>query len=176
MMTAKPLVGISRCLLGDEVRYDGSHKRNEAILDCLDGLVEWVPVCPEVEVGMGTPREPIHLVSSADATSRANGVRLLGVSSGEEWKDRMQTWANRRVQALRDLKLAGFVLKARSPSCGIHDVAISGGDGRAGRGVFASALIDALPELPVADEQRLADPRNCEEFLQRVRQYQERSG
>ena len=164
----KPRVGISRCLLGDEVRYDGTHKRDDELLEALGRQVEWVPVCPEVEVGMGTPREPIQLVSSTHGVASANEcVRLVGVESGEDWTTRMHAWARERVAALQQLTLSGFVLKARSPSCGIEGVRVVGG--REGRGLFAQALVEAMPWLPVEDEERLSDARVREEFLERVR-------
>lgn len=167
-MTARPRVGISRCLLGDEVRYDGTHKLASDLVAALDPHVEWVPVCPEVEVGMGTPREPIQLVAHDEGVRSAEScVRLLGVDSGEDWTDRMHAWARQRVEALRTLGLSGFILKARSPSCGIRDVRIAH-DERTGRGLFAQALVDAMPDLPVADEEQLRTREQCEAFLRRV--------
>lgn len=174
----RPRVGISRCLLGDEVRYDGTHRRDEALIGALGRHVEWVPVCPEVEVGMGTPREPIQLVARRDGMPSGGAhVRLIGVSSGRDWTERMHEWARERVQALIPLNLAGYILKARSPSCGIHSVPVrDGDDAREGRGLFAQALIDALPDLPVEDEEGLADPRAREAFLQRVLSHHARRG
>jgi len=153
-----PRVGVSRCLLGDEVRYDGGHKRASVLLDRLGPHVEWVPVCPEVEVGMGTPREPVHLVS------RADGVRMLGVTSGRDWTEQMRLWASARLGALRALHLSGYVLKARSPSCGL--------DG----GLFASTLVAAMPGLPAADEDQLATAAAAEAFLAQVRACHGRGG
>ena len=178
----KPRVGISRCLLGDEVRYDGTHKRAGDLLAALSIQVEWVPVCTEVEVGMGTPREPIHLVASLPCRSAPGakaGLRLLGVTSGEDWTERMEAWARQRVEAFRVLNLSGFVLKARSPSCGIRDVPIHYGPPEGGHyvrpdpglGLFARALVDTIPDLPVADEDDLADARKCEAFLGQVRAF-----
>jgi uncharacterized protein YbbK (DUF523 family) len=157
----KPRVGISRCLLGDEVRYDGTHKRNADLLRLLDGEVEWVPVCPEVEVGMGTPREPIQLVPAADGVRSGNAtVRLRGVSSGTDWTLRMHEWARARVDSLRALHLSGFVLKARSPSCG---PAVG-----EHRGLFAQALVEGLPGLAIVDEDELGDPAKRAAFLARL--------
>lgn len=170
----RPRVGISRCLLGDEVRYDGTHRRNEALIETFGRLVEWVAVCPEVEVGMGTPREPIRLMARADGERAGSGrVRLMGVTSGEDWTGRMQAWTEARVRELAALELSGYVLKARSPSCGIRDVLVyadpeSTAVTRDGRGVFARALVEAMPDLPVEDEERLGDPRVAAEFLRRV--------
>jgi uncharacterized protein YbbK (DUF523 family) len=167
----KPRVGVSRCLLGDTVRYDGTHRLDQTVIGLLGPHVEWVPVCPEVEVGMGTPREPIHLVSSADGVPSMDlRVRLLAVQTGADWTERMHTWAQRRARELAALDLSGYVLKARSPSCGVDDVEVHAAEGEGrGRGLFAEALIDAMPDLPVIDEARLADPGLREAFLDRVR-------
>ena len=173
----RPRVGISRCLLGDEVRYDGTHKRDAALIDALSRHVEWVPICPEVEIGMGTPREPIELVARADGVpSAGERVRLVGVSSGRDWTDRMQAWARDRVRALMPLDLSGYVFKARSPSCGIHGVPVHARDrDRVGRGLFAQALMAALPDLPVADEEGLAHAAGRDDFLKRIRAYHARA-
>jgi uncharacterized protein YbbK (DUF523 family) len=174
----RPRVGISRCLLGEDVRYDGTHKLDAALIAALAPHVEWVPVCPEVEVGMGTPREPIQLVAREDGVPSAGArVRLLGVTSGDDWTARMHAWASARADALRRLQLSGFILKARSPSCGIRDVEIvrsvrlqpDQSQPDHGRGLFAQAIVDAMPDLPVADEDDLRDRRAREEFLKRVR-------
>src|SRR5882672_4688907 len=126
----KPRVGISRCLLGDQVRYDATHRRSASVI-ALALHVEWISVCPEVEVGMGVPREPIQLVARADGIrSSSERVRLSGVHSGDDWTDRMDVWARRRVAELVALGIVGFVLKARSPSCGPGSVLVhhAGGD------------------------------------------------
>jgi uncharacterized protein YbbK (DUF523 family) len=176
-------IGISRCLLGDEVRYDGGHKWQATLLDVIGPHVEWVPVCPEVELGMGTPREPIQLVAAAD------DVRLLGVTSRRDWTDAMRAWAADRVRALQALDLSGYIFKARSPSCGVHVDVASGlppspgfggravalraeaGSRKTGRGLFAQALIDFFPDLPVAEEDDVATPAAAEAFLARARAY-----
>jgi uncharacterized protein YbbK (DUF523 family) len=172
---SRPRVGISRCLLGDAVRYDGGHKRDSMVLEALGRYVEWVAVCPEVEAGMGTPREPIHLVASPDGVpSGRHRVRLLGVASGHDWTDEIDRWRRSRIRELGALDLSGFVLKQASPSCGVHGVGIQSANGGAsGRGLFAQALIETLPNLPVEEEGRLHDARACEEFLARVRAYQD---
>ncbi len=169
MPRTRPRVGISRCLLGEDVRYDGTHKLDADLIAALAPHVEWVPVCPEVEAGMGTPREPIQLVARDDGVPSAGAyVRLLGVDSGEDWTARMHAWARARADALRRLQLSGFILKARSPSCGIRDVRIED-DARTGRGLFAQAIVDAMPDLPIADEDGLRDPAALGEFLTRIR-------
>ena len=170
----KPRVGISRCLLGEDVRYDGTNKRNEAVAE-LTPLVEWVPVCPEVEVGMGVPREPIQLVRHpAGVRSGAASVRLKGVESAEDWTDRMNRWASTRVADLAASGISGCVLKARSPSCGPAGVLVHEDGGAAtstGRGLFAEALAAAMPGLPMIDEEALGDPQTREQFLQTVRAF-----
>lgn len=171
MTSRRPRVGISRCLLGDDVRYDGTHRRDDDLIAAFAPHVEWVPVCPEVEVGMGTPREPIQLVASATGVpSAGTAVRLRGVDSGEDWTDRMDGYARARAEALRAQQLSGFILKARSPSCGVRDVAIRDTT-EPGRGLFAQALVDAMPDLPMADEDDLRDPQAREAFLEAVRTY-----
>jgi uncharacterized protein YbbK (DUF523 family) len=162
----RPRVGISRCLLGDEVRYDGGHKLEPSLIERLADRVEWVPVCPEVEVGMGVPREPIELVVMPAGAIAASAVRVVGCHTGDDWTARMQAWAARRISELAELRLSGFVLKARSPSCGVRDVAVRGGDAAAG--LFAQALLTAMPDLPVDDEERLRDPAARARFLERV--------
>jgi uncharacterized protein YbbK (DUF523 family) len=153
------------------VRYDGGHKRDSIVLEMFGADVEWVPVCPEVEVGMGTPREPIQLVARpAGAVSAGERVRLLGVQSGQDWTREMVEWARRRVRELAALDLSGFILKAESPSCGPTSVRVVHGDAvtPSGRGLFAQALVEAMPDLPVEDEARLADPEVREAFLKRA--------
>jgi uncharacterized protein YbgA (DUF1722 family)/uncharacterized protein YbbK (DUF523 family) len=167
-------VGISSCLLGEEVRFDGGHKRDGFLVGTLGPYVEWVPVCPEVEVGMGTPREPIRLVRVGDA------VRLIGTRSAEDWTVRMERFARARAEALAPLGLSGYVLKKDSPSCGMTRVkvypAAGGVSERNGTGLFAAALKDRFPSLPVEEEGRLSDPRLRENFVERVFAYHRLQG
>jgi uncharacterized protein YbgA (DUF1722 family)/uncharacterized protein YbbK (DUF523 family) len=170
----RPRIGISRCLLGDEVRYDGGHKLDSFLVDTLGRHVAWVPVCPEVEVGMGTPREPIHLVTSSNGVvSGPHRVRLLGVASGHDWTDAMDRWRRERVAELTREDLSGYVLKKDSPSCGPDRVRVDAGgrEVRDGRGLFAEALVAALPNLPVEDESRLRDAVARENFIERIFAY-----
>jgi uncharacterized protein YbgA (DUF1722 family)/uncharacterized protein YbbK (DUF523 family) len=170
-----PRIGISRCLLGDEVRHDGGHKRDAFLVSTFGRFVEWVPVCPEVEVGMGTPREAIHLVASREGVPSADQrVRLVGVKSGQDWTDRMAAFSSSRVRELASADLAGYVLKKDSPSCGLERVRVhdNGHVARHGRGLFAHALVGALPDLPVEEEGRLNDPALRENFVERVFAYQ----
>ena len=170
-----PRIGISRCLLGDEVRHDGGHKRDPFLVSTFGRFVEWVPVCPEIEVGMGTPREPIQLVVSQDGVpSDGQTVRLVGVKSHTDWTTRMTTFAASRVRELKVADLAGYVLKKDSPSCGLERVRVhdDGHVTRTGRGLFAEALVRELPNLPVEEEGRLNDPALRENFVERVFAYQ----
>lgn len=166
-------IGISACLLGESVRYDGGHKRHATLIETLGGVVEWIPVCPEVECGMGTPREPVRLVRTA------GGLRMLGVESGIDHTARMTAYARDRAEALARAGICGYVLKKRSPSCGLAGVQIFDEEGRAveaGRGLFAEALVARLPGLPVEEEDRLMDPRLCELFLAQARRFQDSRG
>jgi len=134
----------------------------------LGQFVEWVRVCPEIEVGMGVPRESVRLVD-ADGT-----VSLVGARSGTDWTTRMQRYGKRRVRELGRLDLCGFVLKKDSPSCGMERVRVYAGSGqprRDGRGAFAEELMRAMPLLPVEEEGRLTNPKLRENFLERVFAY-----
>jgi uncharacterized protein YbbK (DUF523 family) len=161
-------VGVSACLLGDAVRYDGGHKRDAILLDRLGPLVEWVKVCPEVESGMGTPREPIQLVN------RDGRVRLLAVKTGVDHTPQMTAYSAQRLSELAREDLCGYVLKEDSPSCGMRDVKVHDANGpatRSGVGAFAAALLARFPDLPVEDEGRLADAARLEHFIERIFAY-----
>ncbi|HEV3350249.1 MAG TPA: DUF523 domain-containing protein, partial [Methylomirabilota bacterium] len=162
-------VDISSCPLGEEVRYDGGHQRDPYLTGVLARHVTWVPVCPELEVGMGVPREPIRLVGDPAAP------RLLGVTSGADHTTRMNEFARRRAQELGRRGLSGYVLKRASPSCGMERVKLypddDGPPARTGVGLFARALMDALPLLPVEEEGRLNDARRRDNFITRVFAY-----
>ncbi|MBW2493114.1 MAG: DUF523 and DUF1722 domain-containing protein, partial [Deltaproteobacteria bacterium] len=163
-------LGVSSCLLGQEVRFDGGHKRDRFLTELLGSFVEWVPVCPEVEVGMGTPRPALRLVRDGEGEA----VRMLEIASGRDHTRAMQRYAAQRVRALGGLELCGYVLKKDSPSCGMTRVKVygeKGGATRDGRGLFALQLLDAYPNLPVEDEGRLNDARLRENFIERVFAY-----
>lgn len=160
---------MSRCLLGDRVRHDGGHRRNAFVADTLAPFVRYVAVCPEVEMGMGAPREAIRLVRGE------GGPRLRGVDGGADHSARMRRFAARRIAELRALDPHGYVLKRGSPSCGLFRVPVfdaDAGPGAApacdGRGAFAAALVDAIPGLPVEEEGRLEVPALRAHFLARV--------
>jgi uncharacterized protein YbgA (DUF1722 family)/uncharacterized protein YbbK (DUF523 family) len=162
-------LGVSACLLGNEVRYDGGHKRHAFLTDVLDPFVEWVPVCPEVEAGFGTPREAMRLVRAGD------DVRLLTVRTRQDVTAQLERAVAARLRQLASIELDGYVLKKDSPSCGLFRVKVYDGDQgtgvRAGRGLFAAGLADAQPLLPLEEEGRLSDPKLREAFIGRVFAY-----
>ena len=114
--TDRVRIGISSCLLGERVRFDGGHKRDAFLTDVFGQYVHWVPVCPEVELGLGVPRETIRLV---DNDGR---VRIVALASGEDYTEKMMQWAERRMEQLASLGLCGYVFKRSSPTCGVERV------------------------------------------------------
>ncbi len=158
-------VGISACLSGEAVRYDGGHRRDAFVAEVLAAHVDLVPVCPEVEIGLGVPRPKIRL------EKRDGDVRLMEPDSGRDLTARIRRWARSRIGRLRREGLDGFVLKSRSPSCGPGRLAVwqDGKPGaRDGVGMFARALREAWPTLPVEDEGRLHDAALRERFVEHV--------
>jgi len=157
-------LGISSCLLGNEVRHDGGHKRNVYVTNTLSCYFSFRPYCPEMAIGLGLPRPAIRL------TRCAGGIRLTGaVDSAVDVTDDMKRWSEGVIEDMREL--SGFILKSNSPSCGMERVRVYDGNGvpaRDGVGVFASALMNAIPWLPVEEEGRLNDPMLRENFIERV--------
>ncbi|MCP9438748.1 MAG: DUF523 and DUF1722 domain-containing protein [Nitrospira sp.] len=172
-MTTVPLrLGISRCLLGDPVRYDGGHKKDPFLTEVLGPYVEWVPICPEVEAGLGTPREAMRLVRRSH---QAQQVRLVTITSGVDHTRALMTTTARRLEALEDLDLSGYVFKKNSPSCGLERVRVYNEEGtpiHSGAGLFAQAFRAKFPLIPVEEEGRLCDPGIRENFIERVFCYQ----
>ena len=165
-MTTAPLrLGISRCLLGEEVRFDGGHKRDRFLTEVLSRYMEWIPVCPEVEAGLGIPREAMRLVGDPQHP------RLVTITSGRDHTGALKTMTTNRIEELKNLDLSGYVFKKGSPSCGIERVRIyneHGGPGRNGVGLFARAFIAQFPLIPVEEEGRLCDPTLRENFIERI--------
>jgi uncharacterized protein YbbK (DUF523 family)/uncharacterized protein YbgA (DUF1722 family) len=158
-------LGVSTCLLGEKVRYDGGHKRDAFLVEELGPWVEWVAVCPEVELGMGVPRPAVRLVDEEGE------LRMLSPDTGADFTAPMRAFAAERVRELQALELDGYVLKKNSPSCGLARVKVWGLAGpkrRDGVGLFAAALVSAWPHLPVEEEGRLSDPHLRENFVERV--------
>lgn len=161
----KPRLGISRCLLGEEVRYDGGHKRDVFLTDVLAPFVEWVSVCPEVEAGLGTPREAMHLAGTPDAP------RLLTIYTHVDHTSRLKAFSQRRIQELLTCDLDGYIFKKNSPSCGVHRVKLytnNGQPSKQGTGIFAGLFQQTFPLLPVEEEGRLNDAVLRENFIERL--------
>jgi uncharacterized protein YbbK (DUF523 family) len=167
----RPRVGVSACLLGQRVRYDGDHKRDAFVSEELARLVDLVPVCPEVEVGMGVPRDTLRLVQAGAL------VRLVAPRTGRDFTADMEAWAEARTRALAAENLSGYVLKRNSPSCGLVGVSLFASveaelpASQAGVGLFAAALRGRFPDLPIEEEGRLGDRAVRESFVARVLAY-----
>jgi len=164
-MSNPPLIGISSCLLGNKVRYDGQHKLDRYLRDQLGRFVQFVPVCPEVECGLSIPREAMRLVEIE------GDHRLMTQKTGIDHTDRMQNWTIQKLEELEKLELCGFIFKSRSPSSGMRGVKVykpGGGAGKTGIGLFAKAFMERFPLLPVEDEGRLHDAGLKENFIERI--------
>ena len=157
-------LGVSACLMGQEVRYDGGHQRDRFVTDELEGYASYSIVCPEVEAGLGTPRPTARLVNAE------NGPRFVLSSSGEDLTERMQEHAAERSSSMGVEGLDGFILKKASPSCGISRVKVysKSSASKSGVGIFAAALQSKDPLLPMEEDGRLNDPGLREHFLTRV--------
>ncbi len=158
-------LGISACLLGQKVRYDGGHKHDPYLTKTLGVYVDYVPVCPEVECGMPVPRESLRLVG--DVTS----PRLVTTKTGRDFTEQMQTWAKGRLDALEREGLCGFIFKSDSPSSGMERVKVYLANGmpvKKGSGIFARMFMERFPLLPVEEEGRLHDPILRENFIERI--------
>jgi uncharacterized protein YbgA (DUF1722 family)/uncharacterized protein YbbK (DUF523 family) len=158
-------IGISACLLGQPVRYDGGHKHDRYITDTLGQYLEFVPVCPEVEAGFPTPRESFRLVGDAE------NPRLITTRTHLDYTERMATWAGRRVQELEKENLCGFIFKRGSPNSGLSRVKVyppKGMPEKKGVGIFARAFTRHFPLLPVEEEGRLNDPKLREMFIEQI--------
>ena len=158
-------IGISSCLLGENVRFDGGHKKDDFLTNHFGSFVEWVQVCPEVEIGLGIPRESLRLVADG------GNIRLAAPRSGLDHTERMTQWTKEKTSQLVDQNLCGYVLKRSSPSCGLERVKVydrSGMPNRQGRGLFAAGMVERFPNLPMEEEGRLNDSRLRENFVSQV--------
>ena len=161
-------IGISACLLGQKVRFDGGHKHDRYLTETLGQYFQWVSVCPEVEVGLPTPRPTLRL-ESIDGE-----IRMVMPKEDKDLTQDMRRYAKSRVAALAKEELSGYLLKKSSPSCGMERVKVYHGkvpSSKNGRGLFAEALLTRLPNLPVEEEGRLHDPRLRENWVTRVFAY-----
>ena len=155
-MTSAIKIGVSTCLLGEKVRYDGGHKHSRYITQTLGLFFEFVPVCPETECGLGIPREAMRLEGDVDHP------RLVTHKTRTDHTARMLSWAAGRLDALEKENLCGFIFKKDSPSSGLHRVKVYNDNGQAvksGRGLFAAAFTARFPRIPVEEEGRLQDLR-----------------
>ena len=161
-------IGISSCLLGEKVRFNGGHVRDVLLENTLGHYVDWIPTCPEVEIGMGIPRETIRL------TGDSNDPSLIAPQTETDHTNHMTQWSQVYVAGLHKLDLDGYVLKKDSPSCGLFRVRIYESDKhytRTGTGIFARELVTSLPLLPVEEEGRLHAPKLRENFIERLFAY-----
>lgn len=160
----RPVIGVSSCLMGENVRFDTGHKRDRFLTDRLARFVDCIPRCPEMAIGLGTPREPIHLVGTPA------GIDARGVRSANAVGEKLRAYGEEQAAQLHGL--SGYLFKAKSPSCGLHRVPVYTGDGqrtnRRGHGLYAERIIAAMPWLPVEDEGRLNDPGLRDNFLVRI--------
>ncbi len=164
-MNSKIKVGVSSCLLGNKVRYDGGHKQDRYIIDILGYYFDFVPVCPEVECGLPVPREAMHLEGDPEAP------RLITIRSKVDYTDQMNSFCKRKIRELEQENLSAFIFKSKSPSSGLHRIKIynsSGFSGNTGRGLFADAFVKAFPSVPVEEEGRLHDIPLRENFIERI--------
>jgi uncharacterized protein YbgA (DUF1722 family)/uncharacterized protein YbbK (DUF523 family) len=158
-------MGISKCLLGENVRYDGGHQHDRYLTDTLGNYFEYTPVCPEVEYGLPIPRESLRLVGKPE------NARLMTIKSGIDHTDGMLKWADGKLKELEKEDLCGFVFKSKSPSSGMAAVKVYGPSGmpvHKGVGIFAGAFMKRFPLLPVEEDGRLHDPLLRENFIERV--------
>jgi len=158
-------LGISACLLGENVRYDGGHKLDRFLTDTLGQYVEYVSVCPEMECGLSVPRESMHLEGDP------NSPRLVTIRTKQDMTDRMIRWALKRVAELERENLCGFIFKSNSPSSGMERIKVYNENGmpvKKGVGIFARIFMEHFPLLPVEDEGRLHDPKLRDNFIERI--------
>jgi uncharacterized protein YbgA (DUF1722 family)/uncharacterized protein YbbK (DUF523 family) len=158
-------IGVSTCLLGEAVRYDGGHAHDRYVTETLGQYMEFVPICPEMEAGFGVPREPVRLVGDPASP------RLMTVKTKKDLTDTMTAWVRRRVRELEKEDLCGFIFKSKSPSSGMERVKVYTEKGmpvKKGVGLFARAFMEHFPLIPVEEEGRLHDPHLRQNFIERI--------
>jgi uncharacterized protein YbbK (DUF523 family) len=163
--TEKIKLGISACLLGQSVRYNGGHQLDHFLKDTLGKYVDYVPVCPEVECGFGVPREAFRLIGEPDLP------RLITINTKQDFTERMEEWAQKRIEELEGEGLCGFIFKGGSPSSGMERVKVYDGKGvpaNIGVGIFARIFMEHFPLIPVEEDGRLHDPVLRENFIERI--------
>ena len=166
MSEIKPVrIGISSCLLGEKVRYDGGHRLDGYLRDTLGQYVDYVPVCPEVECGLGVPREAMHLAGNHEYP------RLVTTRTGVDLTEKMTRWASKRIRELESEDLSGYIFKSKSPSCGMDQVKVIQDKGqlvKRGVGIFCKIFMEHFPRVPVEDECTLRDPGVRDDFIEAI--------
>jgi uncharacterized protein YbbK (DUF523 family) len=164
----KVTVGISSCLLGNKVRYDGRDALDSYITETLAKYFNWAPVCPETGYGLPVPREAMRLQGSPASP------RLVTVHTGVDHTEGMLAWARQKMPELEKEELCGFIFKSKSPSSGMSGVKVysdTGAPTKKGIGIFAGAFMRHFPLLPVIDDERLHDPLLRKSFVEKVFAY-----
>ena len=165
-MTEKIRIGVSSCLIGEKVRWNGDHKQDRYVREILSRYFEYIPVCPEVEVGMGVPRETVALYGDSEKPS------MISKKTQTDWTKPMEKYIKSRINTLSADDLCGYIFKSKSPSCGMGRVPLYSEFGshkvKHGPGMFANAFINSFPLVPTEEEGRLNDPRIRENFIVRV--------
>lgn len=163
-----PTIGVSACLAGEKVRWDGSSKPNFYVFDILANHINLIPVCPEAETGMGIPREAVRLEGSL------NSPRMTAVKTGTDWTAKMTDYTNKRIKKLYRMSLCGFIFKGKSPSCGIEQINVFHLKNtllEKGSGMFAGKIIEKFPLLPIIDDKTLINPIYRNDFIVRIFAY-----
>lgn len=165
-MKEKIKIGISSCLMGNKVRWDGDHRQDRFLTDTLGIHLAYVPVCPETECGLGIPREPMRLEGNPDA------CRLISIETQQDLTNQMVQWTEKKLSDLFFENLDGFIFKSKSPSCGKERIPVyinTGGPAiKQGVGIFAKAFMTRFPQIPVEDDGRLHDPKLRENFVETI--------
>ena len=164
-ISEKPRIGVSACLAGEAVRYDGDHQQHRLVAGPLAELFELIPICPEVEIGLGIPREPIQLEQTG------TGTRLVAIESRTDHTGAMQEFSQRTALQLEACQACGYVLKSKSPSCGLERVKRFNETGtfeRDGQGIFAAGLQQHVPGLPLVEEAALEEDSTRQHFIAQV--------
>ncbi len=166
-MNTRIRIGISACLLGENVRYDGGNSLDKLLKNTFGRYVEWIPVCPEVECGFAVPREPMILYGNKEEP------RLITRYSKIDYTEKFISWVLKKLKEIESLSLSGFIFKSRSPSCGLYDTKIYGDNGEIvkGSGIFASNLFKRFPFLPVQSSSAIYRRSKMEEFFRYVSLY-----
>ena len=167
-MSKRIKIGISACLMGQKVRYDGGSFQPKLIHSVLPDYMDFVPFCPEVEIGMSVPRETVRLVTTE------TGIKLKAPKSGTDYTNQMNAYSIEKTNALSKLEISGYILKKGSPTCGMERVRVYNSRGipeKSGNGLFASQLKKAFPNIPIEEDGRLNDIHLREHWIERVFAY-----